>query len=75
MRIKSGEKMKKIDDRMLLAIKYNDGKSLEKRFFNIESAQIAEEQLIRTRTGNPISDAITGNKIWNDHLVRIGVRK
>lgn len=40
-----------------------------------ESRKIAETQLERTRSGNPIGDAISANKIWNDHLRRIGVKQ
>ncbi len=64
-------KQKLIDDRMALAIKYHSGKDLAKRLFRIESAQRAEMQIEATRTGNPIADTITANKIWKDHLRRI----
>ncbi len=66
---------KLIDNRMALAIKYNSGRGLDKKLFKIESQMRAEMEIESTRTGNPISDAITGNKIWNDHLRRAGVRK
>jgi len=58
-------------NRIALAVKFNSGKALDKRLFKIESAQRAEEQIESTRTGNPIADSITANKIWNDHLKRI----
>lgn len=63
--------MKIRDDRMVLAIKFHSGKSLDKAIFKIESCQIAEKQIESTRTGNPIADTITSNKIWSDHLRRI----
>ena len=63
------------DNRIVLAIKNNSGMALKRRLFVIESQMIAEEQIERTRTGNPIADTITANKIWKDHLKRIGIKK
>ncbi len=40
-----------------------------------ELREVAENRIKKSRTGNPIADSITANKIWGDYLRTIGVSK
>jgi hypothetical protein len=36
---------------------------------------VTENMIGKTRTGNPIADTITANKLWRDYLNCVGIKR